>query len=139
MAEIGVRIKRNRRKEHHGGLSQRIRRIDRYVERGIIQTPLRALHPVHDASPSRIRRSRAPHRDSRFAGKPLQVIHLFLALSGVLAVGRYPLTLILENESTAVPVVGRPIESAGRKVVKISRFFNCGSTALASSGCERMR
>ena len=53
--------------------------------------------------------------------------------------GRYPLTLILENDSTAVPAVGRPIESAGWNVVKISRFFNCGSTALASSGCDRMR
>ena len=136
MAEIGVRIKRDGRKEHHSGLPQSIRRIDRDVERGIIQTPLRALHPVHDASPSSIRRSRAPDRDSRLADQPLQVIHLY---SWLLAVGRHPLTLILENESTAVPVVGRPIESAGRKVVKISRFFNCGSTALASSGCDRMR
>src|ERR1700719_2241620 len=53
--------------------------------------------------------------------------------------GRYPLTLILENDSTAVPAVGRPMESAGWNVVKISRFFNCGSTALASSGCDRIR
>src|SRR6266481_9772395 len=52
---------------------------------------------------------------------------------------RYPLTLILENDSTAVPAVGRPMESAGWNVVKISRFFNCGSTAFASSGCDRMR
>src|SRR5258708_35575516 len=52
---------------------------------------------------------------------------------------RYPLTLILENDSTAVPAVDRPIESAGCNVVIISSFFNCGSTALASSGCDRMR
>ena len=54
-------------------------------------------------------------------------------------VRRYPLTLIFENERTAVPFVGLPIESAGRNVVKISRFFNCGNTAFASSGCDRMR
>ena len=35
----------------------------------------------------------------------------------------YPFTLIFENDSTAVPVVGRPIESAGRNVVKINAFF----------------
>src|SRR5258708_2471098 len=51
----------------------------------------------------------------------------------------YPRTLIFENDSTAVPVVGRPIERAGWKVVKISRFLNCGITACASSGCERTR
>jgi hypothetical protein len=50
-----------------------------------------------------------------------------------------PFTLILEKEITARPAVGRPIESAGRKVVKISRFFTCGSMALASSDCDRMR
>lgn len=54
-------------------------------------------------------------------------------------VRRYPLTLIFENDRTAVPFVGLPIESAGRNVVKISRFFNCGNTAFASSGCDRMR
>ncbi len=36
----------------------------------------------------------------------------------------YPRTLILENESTALPAVGLPIAVAGRKIVKISMFFN---------------
>ncbi len=51
----------------------------------------------------------------------------------------YPFTLIFEKEITARPGVGTPIESAGRKVVKIRRFFNCGSTSLVPSGSERMR
>jgi hypothetical protein len=38
----------------------------------------------------------------------------------------YPFTLTLENDKIARPVVGRPMESAGRnvvKVVKMSMFF----------------
>lgn len=55
------------------------------------------------------------------------------------ASGGYPLTLIFENDNTAVPEVGRPIDVAGRKVVKMSMFFTCGSSVLASVGLERMR
>jgi len=36
----------------------------------------------------------------------------------------HPRTLILEKDSTARPVVGRPMEVAGRNVVKISMFFD---------------
>ena len=56
---------------------------------------------------------------------------------------RYPFTLTFENDSIARPVVGLPMESAGRnvvKVVKISMFFlTCGSSALSSLESERMR
>jgi len=51
----------------------------------------------------------------------------------------YPLTLIFENDSTARLAVGRPIVSAGRKVVKISIRFTCGRTSLDSSVSERIR
>ena len=51
----------------------------------------------------------------------------------------YPRTLIFENDSTARPEVGRPIDKAGRKVVKISILFTWGNTSLDSSGSERMR
>ena len=51
----------------------------------------------------------------------------------------YPLTLIFENDNTALPEVGLPIDVAGRKVVKMSMFFTCGSNDLASVGFERMR
>ena len=36
---------------------------------------------------------------------------------------RQPFTLIFENESTAVPGRGLPIQVAGRKVVKINMFL----------------
>ncbi len=51
----------------------------------------------------------------------------------------YPRTLIFENDNTALPEVGLPIDVAGRKVVKMSMFFTCGSNDLASVGFERMR
>ena len=51
----------------------------------------------------------------------------------------YPRTLILENDSTARPVVGRPMEVAGRNVVKISMFLTWGSNSLDCTGSDRMR
>ena len=55
----------------------------------------------------------------------------------------YPFTLTLENDNMARPVVGLPIESAGRNVVKVVKmsmfFFTCGSNALSSLESERMR
>ena len=57
----------------------------------------------------------------------------------VRCVRAYPLTLIFENESTALPEVGLPIDVAGRKVVKMSMFFTCGSRDLVSSGFDRIR
>ena len=41
----------------------------------------------------------------------------------------YPRTLILENDSTARDEIGRPIDIAGRNVVKISILFTCGSSS----------
>ncbi len=41
----------------------------------------------------------------------------------------YPRTLILENDSTARDEIGRPIDIAGRNVVKISIRFTCGSSS----------
>jgi hypothetical protein len=54
------------------------------------------------------------------------------------AAGSYPFTLIFENDSTARLCVGRPIDSAGRKVVKISICFTWGKTS-ESLESERMR
>jgi len=51
----------------------------------------------------------------------------------------YPFTLMRENESTAVPDVGRPIDVAGRKVVKISIFFTCGGRSLFALGFDNTR
>jgi hypothetical protein len=51
----------------------------------------------------------------------------------------YPLTLIFENDNTARLGVGRPIDNAGRNVVKISIRFTCGSTSFDSSVSDRIR
>lgn len=41
----------------------------------------------------------------------------------------YPRTLIRENDSTARDEIGRPIDIAGRNVVKISILFTCGNSS----------
>src|SRR5437762_13136812 len=51
----------------------------------------------------------------------------------------YPRTLILEKDSTARPVVGRPMDVAGRNVVKISMFLTWGSNSLDCTESDRMR
>ena len=50
MSQVGVGIKRHRREENHHRLLQSVSRFYRYVESGIIQRPLRTLHPVDDAA-----------------------------------------------------------------------------------------
>src|SRR5258708_2989955 len=50
----------------------------------------------------------------------------------------YPRTLILENDSTARDEIGRPIDIAGRNVVKINILFTWGSNACDSPGSERI-
>lgn len=51
----------------------------------------------------------------------------------------YPRTLIFENDSTARLAVGRPIDNAGRNVVKISIRFTCGNTSFDFSVSDRIR
>jgi hypothetical protein len=51
----------------------------------------------------------------------------------------YPRTLIFENDNTARLGVGRPIDSAGRNVVKMSICFTCGKTSFDFSVSERIR
>jgi hypothetical protein len=51
----------------------------------------------------------------------------------------YPRTLIFENDSTARPGVGLPIDMAGRNVVKISILFTSGSSFCVPSGSEMIR
>jgi hypothetical protein len=55
----------------------------------------------------------------------------------------YPFTLTRENDNIARPVVGLPMESAGRKVVKVVKismfFFNWGSNGSSSLESDRMR
>jgi len=51
----------------------------------------------------------------------------------------YPRTLIFENDNTALLGVGRPIDSAGRNVVKISICFTCGMISFESPASDRIR
>ena len=52
----------------------------------------------------------------------------------------YPFTLTMENDSTARPTVGLPIEVAGRKVVNsVSIILTCGERSLASCGLDKIR
>ena len=56
----------------------------------------------------------------------------------ILILDPYPCTLMRENESTARDGIGRPIDIAGRKVVKISMRFTWGRSACDSPGSERI-
>ena len=49
MPQIGVRIKRDRSKKDNARFAQRICRLHRHLKRGIIERPLRPLHPVDNA------------------------------------------------------------------------------------------
>ena len=69
VAQVGVRIERHWRKENHNWLMQRIRGLDRDVERGIIERPLRPLHPVHHAATSGIGRAGAADGYARIGVK----------------------------------------------------------------------
>jgi len=54
---------------------------------------------------------------------------MFICRSPKAEARSYPCTLILENDSTARDEIGRPIDIAGRKVVKISIRFTCGRSS----------
>ncbi len=54
---------------------------------------------------------------------------LFRVARSIIFCPLYPRTLILENDSTARDEIGRPIDIAGRNVVKINILFTCGSNS----------
>src|SRR5579864_2006850 len=86
--------------------------------------------------------SRQQYRDlsAGIPDRPTELPFLSSTASVVSAIKYpYPRTLIFENESTARLAVGRPMESAGRNVVKINMRFTCGNTSCESFGSERMR
>ena len=61
MPQIRVGIKRDRREENNDRFAQRIRGVDRDIERRIIDAALGPLHPVDDARAFGIRRASSPH------------------------------------------------------------------------------
>ena len=63
------------RKKRRLACRSSIRRIDRNIERRIIDTTLRPLHPVNDARAFRVRQSPPPHRHARILRELSQIIH----------------------------------------------------------------
>ncbi len=64
MAQIRVRIKRNRSKEDDHRFAKFVANLDSDIQSWVIQCPLSALHPVDHALSLRIRRSGFPHGDA---------------------------------------------------------------------------
>ena len=75
MSQVGMRIKRHRRKEDDDRLSQRVGGFDRNVERWIIERALGTLHPVHDAT-ERVGRAGTPHGHARICHECFEGTHV---------------------------------------------------------------
>ena len=61
-AQVGVRRERNQAEKCHHRLAKNIRRLDSHVERRVIHSSLRALHPVDNTPPFGVGRAFPPHR-----------------------------------------------------------------------------
>ena len=84
--------------------------------------------------------SRTATRQTRYGIPSLRIrLSMMRASASKAERQRYPRTLIFEKDKTARPEVGRPIDIAGRKVVKISIRFTCGRSCSESFESERMR
>jgi hypothetical protein len=75
MAHIGVWIKRNRGKKDHARLPEHVGGLHRYLQRRVVEGPLRTLHPVDHALSIRIRGAFAPDIHARVIGKFLKFVH----------------------------------------------------------------
>ena len=72
--EICGRKRAGSKKNHHR-LAQYIGRFDRSIERGIIDSPLRALHPVNHAGAVGIGNPISPHGDARIVFQCEECVH----------------------------------------------------------------
>ena len=61
--QVGVGIKRHRRKEDHHWLLQMVGHFHGDIERRVIERSLGALHPVHDAASLGVGSAGATNRD----------------------------------------------------------------------------
>src|SRR5580698_10177187 len=73
--QVGVRIERHGREEDDYGLLKKIGGFDGDIERGIVQSTLRSLHPVHDTTATQLRRSRTADRYAWIRSEVLQCLH----------------------------------------------------------------
>ncbi len=62
---LGLRVVGSQTENRHHGLSQRVTQRDCHVERGIVDSPLRPLHPVNDALPLAIGCAGTQHTNTR--------------------------------------------------------------------------
>jgi len=69
MTQISVGIERYQSGKNYNRFPQSIGRFDGRVESGIVDGSLRALHPVDDTRPLRVRRSLTPHTDAGILGE----------------------------------------------------------------------
>ena len=74
-AQVGIGIERNQAEECHNRLAQNIRRLDGHIERGVIQSALRALHPVDNAPPFDVGWTCLPHPHTRVFSQFFEVSH----------------------------------------------------------------
>ena len=68
MAQVGIGVIGDNRKEHYYREREQISCLDRHVESGIIRNAHGTLHPVNDAAGVRTRRSAAANKHPRIVG-----------------------------------------------------------------------
>ena len=76
VAQICVRIKRNRSKKNHTRLAQRVCCLHRNFKRRIIERPLCPLHPVDNAAAVRVGFTCATDNNTSVRAQPIKVLHL---------------------------------------------------------------
>jgi hypothetical protein len=75
MPQVGMRIVRNRRKGNDHRPPQSVGGFDRDIQPRIVDAALSPLHPVGDATTSRIGNSRPANRNRRIARQSGQYVH----------------------------------------------------------------
>src|SRR5579863_1965818 len=76
VAEVGMWIERYWSEKHDDRLFECVRSFDRDSKCGIVDCPLRTLHPVNDTCAFGIRYTLTTNCDPRVDGKPYQMIHM---------------------------------------------------------------
>ena len=112
------------------------------TERIFIEVRIAAAKPrkneAHGVSRGFKAQTKKPRRGDGHDATPNDALHGYGGLLNC-ATRPYPRTLTLANDNTARPGVGRPIDVAGRKVVKINMFFTAGNISCASFESDKIR
>ena len=73
--QIGMGIERHRREKNYDRLLKNVRSFDGHVQRRVVESTLRSLHPVNNAAALRFRIARAPHRDAWIGSQVIEYFH----------------------------------------------------------------